>query len=376
MQALHLLALEPIAEVTADKNAYGFRPKRSTADAIEQCFKSLARKHSPQWVLEGDIRACFDSISHEWLRANIPMDNKMLEQWLAAGYVEKQAWYLTEAGTPQGGVISPTLLTITLRGLEATVKGVTKTRDKVNVISYADDFVVTGATREVLEHQVKPAITTFLQERGLELSNEKTHLTSIHDGFDFLGFTLRKYDNKLLIKPSKKNVNAFLRDIRSLIKSNSAVKTESLIRLLNPKIRGWANYYRHVVAKDTFHYIDSQIFAALTRWIKKRHPNKSAAWMQKTYFRSLGNRNWIFYAKLKGKQPGKDYLHLFTAAKVPIRRHIKIKAEATPHDARYINYFIQREQRKKIILKTERRWSASFTDIALMDKIHLIAGSI
>lgn len=129
------------------------------------------------------------------------------------------------------------------------------------------------------------------------------------------------------------------------------------------------------MAKDTFHYIDSQIFAALARWIKKRHPNKSATWMQKTYFRKLGNRNWIFYAKLKSQQADKNHLHLFTVAKVPIRRHIKIKAEATPYDAQYKDYFIQREQRKKVILKTERRWSASFPDIAMMDQTHFIAGS-
>ena len=376
MQALHLLALEPIAEMIADKNAYGFRPKRSTADAIEQCFKSLAKKHSPQWILEGDIRACFDTISHEWLKVNTPMDGKILEQWLEAGYVEKQAWLPTEAGTPQGGIISPTLLTITMRGLEVAVKNATKTRDKVNVISYADDFVITGATRDILESHVKPAVIAFLQERGLELSNEKTHLTSIHQGFDFLGFNLRKYDNgKLLIKPSKKNVNAFLNDIRTLIKSNSAMRTENLIRLLNPRIRGWANYYRHVVSKDTLHYIDSQVFAALTQWIKKRHPSKSATWMKKTYFRSLGYRNWLFYAKLKGKKPGKEYLYLFTAAKLPIRRHIKIRADATPYDSQYIDYFKQRAQRQEIISKTERRWLANFPDMVPEGKTIFLAGS-
>jgi len=114
--------------------------------------------------------------------------------------------------------------------VRGSIKNATKTRDKVNIISYADDFVITGSTRDILEYQVKPAVTAFLHERGLELSIEKTHLTSIYQGFDFLGFNIRKYDNnKLLIKPSKKNVTAFLDDIQTLIKSNSAVKTESLI---------------------------------------------------------------------------------------------------------------------------------------------------
>jgi RNA-directed DNA polymerase len=201
MQALHLLALEPVSETIADKNAYGFRPKRSCADAIEQCFITLAKKSSAQWILEGDIKACFDTVSHPWLRDHIPMDKTILNQWLSAGYIEKQKLYPIIGGVPQGGVSSPTLLTITLSGLETALKAVTKERDRVHLITYADDFVITGATREILEHTVKPLVINFIKERGLELSEEKTLITHIDNGFDFLGFNIRKYNGKLLIKP-------------------------------------------------------------------------------------------------------------------------------------------------------------------------------
>jgi len=368
MQALHLLALEPIAETTADKNAYGFRQKRSTADAIEQCFKSLARKNSAQWILEGDIKACFDTISHQWLLEKVPTDKVVLSKWLAAGYVENQLLYETKEGTPQGGIISPTLMTMTLSGLESLVNKISKPGDKVNVISYADDFVITGATKEILEHKIKPTVSAFLQERGLKLSQEKTFITHIENGFDFLGFNVRKYSNgKLFIKPSRKNVNTFLNGIRDIIKSNPTIRTESIIRLLNPKIRGWANYYRHVVAKDTFNKVDFHIFNALRKWIMRRHPNKSATWMRNKYFRPLGSRNWIFFAKIPGRVGNKSMLHLFNAAKVNIRRHVKVQAAATPFDSAYETYFVKRERQAKELLKTEKKWLSGYPNIALLN---------
>ena len=181
MQALHLLALEPIAETIVDKNSYGFRPNRSCADAIEQCFITLAKKSSAQWVLEGDIKSCFNTISHRWLYDNIPMDKIILKQWLESGYIEDQQLKATLEGVGQGSVISPTLLNLTLRGLEAAIIAATKPKDKVHIVFYADDFVVTGATREILEVTVKPLIINFLKERGLELSEEKTLITHINN---------------------------------------------------------------------------------------------------------------------------------------------------------------------------------------------------
>ena len=242
MQTLHLLALEPVMETTADKNAYGFRPKRSCADAIGQCFNALAGKSSASFVLEGDIRACFDSLSGKWLEDNILTDKTILSKWLTAGYIEEKVIHPTYDGVSQGSSNSPALLVLALKGLEETVKSATSRKDKVNVVVYADDFVVTGSTKEVLENKVMPVVAVFLKERGLELSVEKTKITRVDEGFDFLGFNVRKYKGKLLIKPSKANVKVFLNNIRGLIKSHATIKTEDLIRLLNLRIRGWTNY--------------------------------------------------------------------------------------------------------------------------------------
>jgi RNA-directed DNA polymerase len=151
MQALYLLALDPVAEVTADRQSYGFRRERSTADAMEKCFLLLSRKTSPQWVLEGDIKGCFDALSHEWLETHIPMEKAMLKKWLKAGFMEKHVLYPTEAGTPQGGICSPVLANMALDGLEARLREKFPQRadgsykGKISLIRYADDFI--GATR-------------------------------------------------------------------------------------------------------------------------------------------------------------------------------------------------------------------------------------
>jgi RNA-directed DNA polymerase len=341
-QALYLLALEPVSEMIADKNAYGFRPLRSTADAIEQCFKSLVKQGSAKYVLEGDIKSCFDNISSEWLLKNVIIDTEMLRKWLAAGYIENGKLYSTDRGTPQGGVISPTLLNVTLSGLEKAVKTVIKTKDRVNVCVYADDFVITGATKEVLEKKVKPVVENFLRERGLSLSQEKTKITHINEGFDFLGMNIRKYNGKLLIKPAKSSVKRFIADIRETIKINKTAKTENLIRLLNPKIRGWANYYRHVCSKKTFSFIDHKIFEAIWRWSVRRHRNKGLRWIKKKYFRTSKSRNWIFSAKIKSKDGGISYLDLLRMDSTPIRRHIKFRAEATPFNPIHHAYLEKR----------------------------------
>lgn len=348
-QALHLLSLEPIAEIMADKNAYGFRPLRSTADAIEYCFNALSHKGSAQYILEGDIRACFDSISHSWLQSHVPMDKEMLRKWLAAGYIEQKKLYHTTLGTPQGGVISPTLLNVTLSGLEAAIKAATKQKDKVYICTYADDFIITGATKEVLVNKVKPVVEAFLSERGLTLSQEKTKLTHIEEGFDFLGFNVRKYNGKLIIKPAKSNVKGFLTDIREIIKHNGATRTIDLIGQLNPKIHGWANYYRHVCSKETFHYVDHEIFKAIWRWSKRRHPKKGARWVKRKYFRNDKLRNWVFSTKVKDIHGNTMNVDLVAASKIPIKRHIKIRAEAIPYDATYHDYLDKLTAKRKIV---------------------------
>ncbi len=237
-QALYLLGLEPVSETQANPNAYGFRPKRGTADAIGQCFITLGKRCSPRWVLEADIKSCFDQISHPWLLENIPMDKRMLGSWLKAGYIDQNTYHISEEGTPQGGIISPTLLNMTLQGLEDHVKKSVLPGSMVNTIIYADDFVITGISKEVLQSQVRPAVVDFLRERGLTLSEEKTKISHIDDGFNFLGFNVRKYDQKLLIKPAKESIKRFLGSIREAIKDNKTIAARNMVWMLNPKIRG------------------------------------------------------------------------------------------------------------------------------------------
>ncbi|MEZ8193228.1 group II intron reverse transcriptase/maturase [Vibrio sp. F13] len=344
-QALYLLALEPISETIADLNSYGFRPNRSTADAIEQCFKCLGLKRSAQWVLEGDIKACFDKIGHQWLIDNIQTDKRMLKQWLECGFIDKGLFYKTAEGTPQGGIISPTLMLLTLAGLENLVKSVArKTGDRVNFIGYADDFVITGTSKEVLVNNIKPQLISFLEERGLTLSEEKTHVTHINDGFDFLGFNLRKYKGKLLIKPSKSNVLSFLSNLRELIKKHATITVNDLIKILNPKLRGWANYYRHCVAKRTFDYVSHQLFWLLWRWAVRRHPTKNKDWVRRKYY--LNRRGeWQFHGWQKIANMD-CHFNLVQIAKTPIKRHVKIMSKATPYDPFYEPFLKERKAKK------------------------------
>lgn len=341
-QALHLLALEPISETIADPNSYGFRPNRSTADAIAQCFKCLCKPSSAQWILEGDIKTCFDKIGHQWLIDNIPTDKRMLKQWLGCGFIEKGLFYKTDKGTPQGGIISPTLMLLTLAGLEKQVKSIARqTSTRINFIGCADDFIIMGTSKEVLVNDVKPQLVTFLQERGLTLSEEKTHVTHIDDGFDFLGLNLRKYKGKLLIKPSKSNVLSFLNNMRELIRAHATVSTVDLIKLMNPKLRGWANYYRHCVAKRTFIYMGHQLFWALWRWARRRHTRKSRMWIGRKYFQGL-NGQWLFhgYQMISSER---QVLTLVQINKTPIKRHVKIRNTSTLYDPIYQDYLTSRK---------------------------------
>ncbi|NPV78660.1 MAG: group II intron reverse transcriptase/maturase [Firmicutes bacterium] len=346
-QALYLLALDPVAETMADPNSYGFRVGRSTADAIKQCFIALARKDSAGWVLEGDIKSCFDKISHDWLFANVPLDRKVLWKWLKAGFIERRILYPTEEGTPQGGIISPALANVALNGLEKRLRDAFPSKSayqaaKVHLIRYADDFVITGSSKELLENKVKPVVEQFLEERGLELSQEKTVTTHIEDGFDFLGQNVRKYKGKLLIKPSKKNVKAFLRKVRKVIKGHPTQTAGELIQMLASKIRGWVNFHRHAVSKETFSKVDREIFLALWNWAVRRHPDKSKEWIRAKYFKTVGNRSWVFYGEVYGKE-----LHLPYAADTPIERHVKVKGEANPYDPEWEGYFKKRKEAKE-----------------------------
>lgn len=345
MQALYALALVPVAETTGDLNSYGFRDGRCCADAIKQCYNCLAKRRSARWILEADIQACFDRIDHQWMLNNILMDKKILKSWLNARYVDKGKLYPTKAGTPQGAVISPVLANMALDGLESAIKSAVAKNAKVHVIRYADDFIVTGESKQILQQKVKPAIGSFLSQRGLNLSGEKTRISRIEDGFDFLGQQLRKYGGKFIATPSKSSVKGIVLKTRKIIKFHLGSKTVEMLRVLNPVVRGWANYHRHACSKKAFNYVDYCIFKNLWKWAKRRHPNKKAHWIRSRYFRTIGNRNWCFFATQKterGEAKVMDLLHMST---VKIVRHTKIRGNANPYDIRWQRYLSKRSIR-------------------------------
>ena len=334
MQTLYQLALDPICEATSDPNSYGFRKGRSTKDACEQAFIVLSKRSSSEWVLEGDIRGCFDHISHEWLMENIPMDKRILRQFLKAGYIFNGSRFPTEEGTPQGGSISPTLANMTLNGMEPLLKGHFGRNSKVNLVRYADDFIVTSPTREVAE-EVRQLLIPFLAERGLELSEEKTVVTHIDDGFDFLGFSFRKHDGKLLITPSEDSFASIKEKVREVVLGAGIAWTQdAIIRVLNPMLRVWCEYYRNVCSKKTFSNLDHYVFLTLKRWGHRRHTRKSYRWIYDRYWHTFGRNNWVF---------SDGNIKLFSPKSVPIRRHIKVRVDTNPYvDTEYF----QRRRRK------------------------------
>jgi len=345
MQALHLLGLEPVAESTSDPNSYGFRRNRSTADAMGQIFVCMSQRTSAQWALEADIQGCFDHLNHAWLVDRVRMNKTILKRWLKAGVVHKGQLTPTSEGTPQGGVISPTLANVALNGLEMELLahlgaklGKSKAgKLKINVVRYADDFIVTGPSKEFLETEVQPWIETFLAARGLRLSPEKTRITHIDDGFDFLGWNFRKYRGVLLIKPSRKNAKAFYDKVAGVIKSHLMVQQAVLIEKLNPILRGWAQYHQPVVAKDSFGKLDSLINWRLTRWARRRHPKKGPLWCFQKYWKRLDDRT-----EFVGVRPTGDgtwrLVRLNLLTDTAITRHIKVKGDYNPFDPKWELY--------------------------------------
>ena len=341
MQALYALALEPIVESCADPNSYGFRPYRSTHDAIEQLVVCLSRKCSGQWILEGDIKGCFDEIGHQWLLDHAPMDRKVLRQWLKAGFVEKGRLFPTRAGTPQGGVISPLLANWTLDGLEATVKGMFGYRPKVHLIRYADDFVVVAETKETLEGAVKPAIQQFLAERGLRLSQEKTVITHIRDGFDFLGKTLRKYGTQLIVQPSKAAAKSVREKLGTLLRQSRSVTYDVLLSKLNRVLRGWGNYHRFTSSSRVFGRLDYYVLLGIWRWIKRQHKGKR---LRKHLAKYFVKGFWTHSAWTTNRHGARRLIELVRLSALGLRRHIKVRGKANPHDPQYADYFRMRRE--------------------------------
>ena len=356
MQALYKLGLAPVAETTADGNSYGFRELRSCADAISAAFNALAKPNSATWILEGDIKGCYDNISHPWMLENIPMDREVLRKWIECGYVEETRLYPTRKGTPQGGIISPTLANMTLDGLEQAVKEAIPRRSRVNFIRYADDFIITGKSKRLLENQVKPVVEAFLKTRGLSLSEEKTATTHIKHGFTFLGQTFRKHGNVLHITPAKQSIIALIRKVGNLCRKYVSAPMPVLIKRLNQTLRGWGNYHRHVVASEAFSRVDTYVYKQLWRMLAQRHPNKSKKWLARHYWSGPGGRN-IFSVVGKTKKGDVRY-SVIRLCSIGIRRHVKIKAHANPYMQEDAYYFWQRRHKKE-----KRRASTSQSNV-------------
>jgi len=329
MQALYALALQPVAETLADFRSFGFRLYRSAQDASQYAFQCLVHPKAAPWVLEGDISGCFDNISHEWLKENIPMDKRILHEFMKAGYLYEQQLFPTDRGTPQGGVISPILANMVLDGMETLIMNQYPNM-KVHFIRYADDFIVTAPTKETA-HELKELVRGFLWQRGLELSGEKTAITHIDDGFDFLGWNIRKYKGKLLMKPSKASVQKVTQKVSDIVRKASAWTQEQLINALNPIITGWTNYHRHVASKATFQRMDAIMWNLLWKWAKRRHPQKGHQWIVSRYWHTEGTRNWVFKS---------DSRKLGLFSDIRIKRHPQVKLEMNPYLDR--EYFLNR----------------------------------
>lgn len=355
-QALAKLALEPEWEARFEPNSYGFRPGRSAYDAIEAIFKNTCLQ--AKYVLDADIAACFDKISHSAVLAKLqtyPVMRRAVRAWLKAGVMDGDELFPTEEGSPQGGVISPLIANIALHGLETAVA---KAHTKAKVIRYADDLVVLHPELEVIE-AAKQTVSQWLDSMGLELKPSKTQITHTlnhHEGkvgFDFLGFHIRQYPVgkthsgktsgrypkplgfKTLIKPSKKAMQRHYQTIWSRIQVNLATPQEHLIGQLNPIIKGWTNYYATVVSKDTFTRLSHLVFSKLLRWAKRRHPKKSVKWIIRKYWR-LESGIWQFAPK--GSIP--LYRHYETA----IKRHIKVRGHKSPYDGDWVYWAKRRRQ--------------------------------
>ncbi len=349
MQALHALTLEPLSEFTADKRSFGFRKYRSCHDAGAQIFNCLSSPNSAEWVLEGDIKGCFDNISHEWLMNNIPMDKKVLKEFLTSGFSFKGNLFPTKEGTPQGGIISPILANMALDGIEemlmmkywsSSTGKIHKqhNKQKVNFIRYADDFIITAKTKDIAL-EVQDTIEKFLSMRGLVLSQEKTSVTHIADGFDFLGWNVKKWKGKLLIRPSKDSCKSIADKIRTVIKTGKTLPQDTLIKVLNPIIRGWCNYHRSMVSKEKFRQLDSILFTSLWKWSRRRHPMKSRQWIKDKYFRRMGTRDWTFHGEKE---------RIIFASDTKIKRHRMIQLDRNPFSKQDQDYFLSRRRFRKV----------------------------
>lgn len=344
-QAMMKNALEPSWEARFEGCSYGFRPGRSAHDAVVHCWQLFKSGTQRPWILDADIRSAFDNISHECILREIgPVPGReLIRQWLKAGYVEAEILHATESGTPQGGVISPLLANIALHGLQKTLGR------KYGYVRYADDFIVCARSREEIE-AAGELIQEWLQQRGLELHPEKTKVVHIDDGFNFLGFSIRRYRGKCLCKPQKEKVLSFLAKLRLWLNKHKQAAAENVVRHLNPILRGWANYYRHAVSKEVFAYVSHRIWQMLWRWCLRRHPTKSKYWVRNKYFGSPKTKSWKFQARTTA---GVTYLH--HVGSTSIERHVKVVTTASPDDPDLRDYWQKRSNDRQLRRKKQPR---------------------
>jgi RNA-directed DNA polymerase len=355
LQAMLKNALEPAWEARFEGSSYGFRPGRSCHDAIEKIYGLARPNKTKKWVLDADIRGAFDNISHAYLLKTIgPVPGKeLIKQWLKAGYVEHGTFHATEQGTPQGGVASPLLANIALHGMEEAIGVKYDYRDQLigkrAVVRYADDFVCFCESREEAE-QGQQILVEWLKERGLTLSEEKTRIVHLTEGFDFLGFNIRHYPApqtsrtgwKLLIKPSKEAVQDVQKKLKDQWNKAQGTSVQSVLVKLNPIIGGWANYFRTAVAKEIFNSLDRWMFSKTDRYTRRMHPKKSADWRHRTYwgrFQLDRLDSWVFGDKQTG-----GYLLKFSW--FPIERHTLVKGKSSPDDPRLKDYWMKRQEAK------------------------------
>jgi RNA-directed DNA polymerase len=379
MQMVVKNALEPRFEAAFEAQSYGFRPGRGCQDAIEEVYVALnngAVGHH-HYILDADIQGAFDHISQDFILHRIgPMPGReLIKQWLKAGYWERGTLHHTTEGTPQGGVISPLLANIALDGLAKRLgKG-------YRVARYADDILVMAQSLPAIERACL-VVTTFLDERGLALHQEKTRIVHRTEGFDFLGFHVQMRGQKLLITPQKQKVQALLQAVRSWLQTHQTVSTAVVIRHLNPLLRGWAMYYRHVVSKQTFQKVDYHIWRALWHWAKRRHPKKPKRWIYRRYF-EIGQYGATFYAESQDRRGKAIRLRLERMPAIPIVRHVKVKGSASPDDPTLQAYWDSRRckmGRQRLVKGSTRyeiaeaqRWQCPGCGRALFDgqEVHL-----
>jgi RNA-directed DNA polymerase len=347
-------ALEPEWEARLDRKQYGFRPGRGCHDAIQMIFTALARKNAKrEWVLDADLTSAFDRIDHNFLLERIGTfpAREQIRAWLKAGVVDRGRYSPTDEGTPQGGVISPLLLNIALQGMEAAAGVEYKSSGMVKpgrptVVTYADDFVALCHTREQAE-TVAARLTPWLKERGLTLNQEKTRIGRIDAGFDFLSFTIRRYYTsggpKVLTTPSRTALKKIRQRLAQELRSLRGADPAEVIRVMNPIIRGQANYYRPGASSRAFHGLDNYLWRLLYKWARRRHPNKPRHWVTARYFGAFHptRRNrWIF-----GDRDSGAYLHKYAWTKIV--RHVPVAGRASPDDPALAQYWADRRRKRK-----------------------------